>query len=765
MKAPIATTIATALLILSSGRAAAQQAELAYDDGTAAGALQNLSGGDIELVRMTPAHPAHVTAVRVYFAVAGGCLAHVKIWADDGGNAPDLDQVLFEQDVVVDATGWLEIPVDGVSLEPPKNFYVGHVLDADGPACQLAWDGSGSDETHSLARIGGSWFYVSDGSDPPKSIDALGRAEVTYFNVIDQPWFSDASHDAALPHSMYRVAWADYDNDGDPDLLVSGKQLFRNNGDGTFSDVTDEAGIGDVPANGGVWADYDNDGYVDFYATVNNYLPNCTTNDDCVYCTLTTAPDGSHACDQYQHDYTCSQARCTPPTGKQAHDVLWHNEGDGTFSDASESAQRPYDYLPTEAAAWGDYDNDGYVDLYVANYETPATWTEGAIGRGTPDLLWHNEGNGTFRNASEEAGLRVFGQDLCGRGVAWADWDDDGDQDIYVANYRLNFNYLWENRGDGTFENASGDTGTAGVLIQGQYGHSIGADWADMDNDGDWDLFVANLAHPRFIQFSDKSMLYVNGGSPDFHFVDRRAEANITYSETHSDPAWGDFDNDGWQDLFITDVYVGYRAFLYHNEHSAPDQPSFKDVTYPSGLVVDNGWGSAWADYDGDGDLDLTANGLWRNDVPNPGHFLEIHLRGTRSNASAIGAVVTVTAADLHLKRQVEGGRGTGNQNPMTLHFGLAGHDQADIEIHWPSGLVENHHLAADQRITYVENSQDDDGGIQDGGSSQDAGDATAPAQSGSGCTCRTESSPDGPLAIVAILCLTILWRKRRRTA
>lgn len=736
----VLAAVAAALAVVAAGGQAAAEGsvELAYDDGVGGATLRGLAPGDVEVVRMTPEHPARLVAVRLAFATAG-CTAHVAVWADNGGNAPDLDRVLWETDAAVEATGWLELalPEGAVTIDPPREIYVGHVL--QDPPCQLSWAVSGSTEARSLARMGGSVYSITDGGDPPGYLDALVRARVVYFDVRSRFDFEEVTEEAGLAGGMRRMAWGDYDDDGDDDLLVSGAELYRNEGDGGFVDVSDDAGISGTGANGGLWADYDDDGRLDFFASVSSYHPACESDDDCVWCTIQDNPDGTSSCVEEQHDHSCVAGLCTPPSGEVRHDLLWHNEGDGTFREVSEEAGGPYDFMPTEAAAWGDYDRDGSVDLYVANYETPITWVRGVRGVGTPDFLWHNEGDGTFRDASRESGIRDLAP-MSGRGVAWADYDGDGDLDLYVANYRLQPNLFFDNDGDGTFGLISRDNGTAGVPISGAYGHSIGADWADYDRDGDWDLFVANLAHPRFLDFSDMSMLYQNGGAPYFPFSDVREAAGITYSETHSNPAWGDIDNDGLEDLFITDVYVGYRSFLYR----AAGDGTFVDATYPSGIDVDDGWGCAWADYDGDGRLDLAATGLYLNQIEDAGHWLEVHLRGVESNAAAIGAVVTVRTAGPSggsQMRQVEGGSGTGVQSSLTLHFGLGEATEAEsVEVRWPSGLTQTRRaVAADQRLDWREG---DEPPVEDGGpdAGPDGGGDGGPAPlaaRGGGCACR----------------------------
>jgi len=457
--------------------------------------------------------------------------------------------------------------------------------------------------------------------------------------------------------SRNRVAWGDFDNDGYDDLLFRGRTLWRNLQDGTFMEVAN-ARIDIGGSRGGIWGDYDNDGYLDIYQL--------------------HGPDGD--------------------------DRLFHNEGDGTFKDMTYFAGEVSDGgLPTEGAGWGDYDNDGYLDLYVANYEYPAN-----SGNGTYDVLYHNNGDGTFTNVTSEAGMLVPPE--CGRGVAWADYNDDGYQDIYVANYRLNQNFLWENNGDGTFTNVAPDLGVEGDLVLGYYGHSIGADWGDIDNDGDLDLFVANLAHPRFITFSDISKLYINTGPPNYNFQDVQVQTRgIAYEETHSDPSFADYDNDGDLDLFITSVYEDRPTFLYRNDGDG----SFTDVTDAVGTVTDNGWGAAWSDYDNDGFMDLavgSGNGTKFKLFGNGGNhnnWFMARLQGTTSNSFGIGARVMLESNGTTYIREINAGKGTTSQGLIGAHFGLGNlEDDAvvNVTILWPSGIMQRAEgLDVDQTRTFIE--------------------------------------------------------------
>jgi len=726
-------------LFLGSSIAGAQPTQLTHDDDTPAGTVQNLAAGDVEVVRFFALHPAQVLSIQLHFGAVGEP-ADVFIWGDNGGNAPELGNVLWSGTVVPTAEQWTDVDLTdaNLDLEPMQNFYVGHVLRAS--STRLSWDASGNPDTSSLVRISGEWYFVGDASGT-QSVDALVRATVLWHDVVEAPWFSEITAGSGVAMGS-RMAWGDFDNDGYDDLLMNGSAVYRNLGDGTFSLLTSPLGVESNGANGGLWADYDNDGCLDFYATGHHYFPECDLPADCI--------DG----------HACLENRCTPDGQEELpHDRLYRGHCDGTFTDVSEAAGRPYDYLPTEGAAWGDIDGDGWVDLYVANYETPTNWTDGVLAQGNLDYLWRNNGDGTFSDISEASGIRFMGRGLCGRGVAMADWDENGLLDIYVTNYRLHGNFFFENQGDATFENISDENGTVGVLIQGAYGHSIGAQWGDVNNDGHFDLFVANLAHPRFLEFSDKSMLYLNDGPPGWGFTERREAWGITYSETHSDPALGDFDNDGFLDLFITDVYVGYQGFLYRNLDGA----AFEDATYASGLRIDNGWGVTFADIDNDGDLDFLANRLYRNDHPDAGNWLKLRLRGTRANAAAIGAVVTVRAGEKVWVRQVEGGKGTTTQNSLTLHFGLGDTETADsVNIRWPRGTGETQELtevAVNQTLTVVQ--PNPDAGV-DADPDADAG-PDVDRRLDEGCSCATGTRP-GPLPALPWVILLMsgwLWRRK----
>jgi hypothetical protein len=482
------------------------------------------------------------------------------------------------------------------------------------------------------------------------------RALMNYEGII----FEEHPFDIAYS----RIAIGDFDNDGWSDLLFNGSALYRNLEGQSFENISEEANLSRLKSSGGLWADFNRDGLLDFVSI-------------------------SHHSDDVG-------------------DALMKNQGDGRFVKVNERAGDIDDGFPSEAATWIDLQGSGYPSLYVANYEK---WQSRA---GFEDYFWKNE-EGYFSDASAELGFwdppYATQPGLAGRGVAPADFNNDGIQEILVTNYRLNRNFCWELT-DGKYRDIAAQNGLAGHFKDGYFGHSIGADWADIDNDGDLDLFIANLAHPRYIEFSDVSMLLRNDG-PGFRvvagdtlrfwqFTDITREAGITYDELHSDPLWFDADNDGLPDLFISSVYENDRSYLYHNNGDG----TFTDITFLSGARVFNGWGNATADLDRDGLLDLVVCGgngskilLNRTPTENQSLFVKpvwseegVILITDPSeypnhpNSPAFGTRVKVNllspaGREYSLIRELSSSKGTCSQNSQELHFGLGASKVLNIEI------------------------------------------------------------------------------------
>ncbi len=311
---------------------------------------------------------------------------------------------------------------------------------------------------------------------------------------------------------------------------------------------------------------------------------------------------------------------------------------------------------------------------------------------------------GYFSNKSTDSGILfpyyTTSPAQAGRGVAPADFDNDGIQEILVTNYRLNRNFCWK-QVDTLFVDVAPLYGLRGNDKQGYFGHSIGADWSDIDNDGDLDLFIANLAHPRFLDISDTSMLLRNDGLQYrviegdsiyfWQFTDITKSAGISYDELHSDPLFIDADNDGYPDLFITSIYENDRSYFYRNNGDG----TFTDITWLAGARVYNGWGNAAGDLDRDGLLDIVVGSgsgtrvlhnrtktknksvmikpVWADDEivlsSNPSEF------GKLPQSPAFGTRVVLSYREggkvKELIRELSSAKGTASQNASELHFGI----------------------------------------------------------------------------------------------
>ncbi|MCA8925870.1 MAG: CRTAC1 family protein, partial [Planctomycetes bacterium] len=453
------------------------------------------------------------------------------------------------------------------------------------------------------------------------------------------PRFVDAS-DRLEVNAGRRIAFADVDLDGDPDLLLGGATLLLNDGTGRF---TRARGCGlSGGGRGGVFADYDHDGDLDLFVAGGG-------------------PDRL-----YRNDSTPGKVRFADVTATVAEGL---NDGH-----------------PSEGAAWGDLNGDGYPDLYVANYELDAQH----IDTGTPDRLWLSDGRGGLRAAHDLIQQTPL---LCGRGVSPCDVDQDGDLDLFVSNYRLQRDLLFVNAGGALHERARA-LGVAGVRQRGAYGHTIGAAWGDLDLDGDLDLVCANLAHPRFIAFSDPTFVYLQ--RRDGSFREARQELGIWFEETHSHPLLWDLDDDGDLDLTLTATYAGRPSTTYRNRRVEDGRLRFEDVTWGTSTRVFNGWGAACADVDLDGDLDaaVSAQGgveLWLNQGDGRGNrSVRVRLAGTRSDTWGAYARCTLTFGDgRSLVRQLTLGSGTTCQSEPILHLGV-GQDPGPflLTVRWPRGAT-----------------------------------------------------------------------------
>ena len=486
------------------------------------------------------------------------------------------------------------------------------------------------------------------------------------------------------------AVWLDYNNDGLLDLYtVSGRpldkslhpyplrtppaemphnHLYRNNGNGTFTDVTARAGVAtDLFGMGAIAADYDNDGRTDLL--VSGY-------------------------------------------GRV---VLFHNKGDGTFEDVTTKAGLNVTGWAI-GSAWLDYDRDGCLDVFIGryvkfdpkyrayyaadNYPGPLDYAPES------SYLFHNNCNGTFTDVSEKSGIAAFKSRAMG--VTAADFDLDGYPDIYVANDKTE-NFLFHNKKDGTFEEIAARAGVA-FGQSGENTSAMGPVFLDLDGDGLVDLWVSDSKYNRLLK---------NTGNMQFRDVTERAGISQLAAQYVS---WGtgvyDFDNDGRDDVFIVHGGLIHMVPQEHSVFRNLGGMKFEDVSASAGPFFDIstgaktvGRGAAFGDYDNDGRIDAfivnlgSPAVLLHNNSPKTNHWLGIRLVGKKSNRDGIGAQVEIEHAGAKARRERTGGSGYLSQDDPRLHFGLGASAKVDsITVTWPSGthqVVKD--VAADRVITVEE--------------------------------------------------------------
>jgi len=523
-------------------------------------------------------------------------------------------------------------------------------------------------------------LLVSRAADAPfRFVDVARESGITLLNIGGTP-----SKNYLIDSTGNGAAFLDYNRDGLLDVLIvngssltrlksGGDQmvaLYRNDGNGHFTDVTAQSGLMRKGWGMGTCvADIDNDGFPDIYVTA------------------------------------------------FGHNVLWHNTGHGTFTDTGQAADTGW----STGCAFGDFDRDGYVDLYVAHYLS-REWEKVAPDgertcrfmnlsvpcgpkplRGEPDVLYRNMRNGRFVDVTKSAG--VFTPGHYGFSVMFTDLDDDGWPDIYVASDSVP-SLFFRNRGNGTFSEEALRSGIA-VSGDGREQAGMGVDAGDFDGDGRLDLVKTNFSQ-------DHTTLYRNLGDGLFSDVSARAGMMLG-----PQLGWGvgfvDLDNDGRLDVFVANGHIypdidrtGTSTYLQRNQlYWNLGGGRFREVSREVGgpmLDAKSGRGAAFGDFDNDGDIDVLVVNvddrptLLRNDTTG-GQWITVRLEGTVSNRDAIGARVTAEVAGVRQTAEVRSGGSYLSQNDVRVHFGLGAARQVDrLTIRWPSGRVETAtELAANQ--------------------------------------------------------------------
>ncbi|MFA5819170.1 MAG: CRTAC1 family protein [Bacteroidales bacterium] len=497
-------------------------------------------------------------------------------------------------------------------------------------------------------------------------IHSIGDNDLT--NIVESSGggaaFLDYDQDGYIDLYICSGTWLEGFSDGEKPAKLPENHLYRNRQDGTFEDVTKKAGVGGPWYSMGVTVgDYNNDGYPDLY--VSNYGPN----------------------------------------------VLYKNNGNGTFTDVTKRAKVGGNEFSV-GAVWLDYDNDGLLDLYVGNYlnfdpqykyyYAPDGFPGPMAYDSQQDVLYHNQGNGIFEDVTKSMGII----DVDGRamGVGAADYDDDGFVDIFVANDHT-LNYLWHNDGGKGFTDNGIMSGTA-FSQAGEATVSMSVDFADYNGDGLLDLFVSDDSYCSLYEnlgngvFADKS---------NFSGISMAAAQYVGWSSS-----FVDYDNDGDVDIFKTN---GALKHLYGHEDQLFENTGdgkFKDVSVERGKYFEEeyvGRGACLGDYDNDGDLDvyivnLNNRGMFlRNNKGNQNNWLTLNLIGQTSNRDGLGSRVKVTSGGKVQTAQKKSTTGYLSQNDPRMHFGLAKNEMVDrIEIKWPSGklqVLEN--IKANQILTVKE--------------------------------------------------------------
>ena len=665
-----------ALLLGLTAAASAQPVLIQRDNGTPAGAYFNAPSFMNESVILSFDGPCRVLELQVYYKGNGAAKDTLFITGDAAEGAIPPTHWVWEYNtlippIVVDYSteGWHTIDLRGEDLRSDgyDRIIVQHwiqnpagpwfAVDTDKQETPYASFLMDPTQTNSLGGPGQYCLVTND-----YMIRALVECDYPDGSGSQDPpeaVMPDVAAAAGLLKSGNPITSAiagvgDWNNDGWDDVSI-GATYFQNNGDGTFTDVSSTLGLSSGYA---VWGDFNNDGWQDAY--------------------LVSGGDN---------------------------DRLYRSDGSGGFVDVTSTAgiTNP---APTVTPIWLDYDNDGHLDLFIANGRRTVNNQEVYY----PDKLWRNNGDGSFSDVTTQCGIAAAEPSpyMDCWGASACDFDNDGWTDIFVSTYRLAPDLLYRNNGNGTFTEVGAATGARGVTTQAPqyFGHGMGSDWGDYNNDGWVDLVVGNLGHPDWRgAVSNPSLIFRNNGGNDF--TDVHHDMGLKFREMNAGVTWADLDCDGWLDLWQSQYSYqkegengepGRYSRLYMNE-GAPTY-ALRDRTWHYGAQVHGAWTVSRLDYDMDGDLDLLVASphegvkLFRNSIPRMGHWLTLRLKGSPENGVNMDALGTrvVVHADGRMFTRTLSTSSAGSRaatNSLVLHFGLGNAVGIDSAVvYYPNGVT-----------------------------------------------------------------------------
>jgi hypothetical protein len=637
-----------------------------------------------ETVLLLPPGPGVIEQIHVYLhgSKAGKDTVRITGAPTEGAYPPTIFSAHLntyaEAILEYDGTpGWRTIDVSSLNIRAGGNnrIAIQHILNNGGPYWAMDTDGIDNSNYSSFINdvfkpnpdfynIRGTLVRLTPGDylagitfnyDYPEGDGSAPKPE---------PTLKDVTSDAGLPVIRNAMATAvDWNNDGYDDIAI-GSRFFQNNQDGTFSEIQlldEDGGNLGVGMFSSVWGDIDNDGYMDVFAARGN-----------------------------------------------GNDELYFGNPDGTFTQKTSSDIQAV--KPTVSPLLFDMDKDGDLDIFVAYGRTSSNGQETYY----QDQLYENKGNREFEDITPSSGITqsekspyydCWGATLC-------DYNNDGLTDVFVATYRLAPDLLYKNNGDGTFTNVAAQNGAQGVptYYDGYFGHGIGADWGDFDNDGDFDLAVGNLGHPDDRALASNRSLILENTQNGGKFVDNTDEMNLRFLEMNGGIVWVDLNNDSWLDIAHAQIsYNGYqdvqanpliyKPSRYYINQGPENNYYLKDVTWEIGGDIHGAWSPVRLDYNNDGKMDLLMASslenvkLFENNIEDDqNNWIGFDISGMANsdvNSTGYGTTVKLYAADKMFIRSLPGSVLTGRaaQNSNKIHFGLGDISSVDYaEVTFQNG-------------------------------------------------------------------------------